>query len=141
MKIVLISCVKQKQSEPCKAVDMYISPLFRGGLRYAKLIGYDKLFILSAKYGLLKPEEKISPYNSTLKSKSENEKKLWSVNILNSLRKEGVDFEKDEIIILAGIEYRKYIISKFKNYKIPLKGLSLGNQLKYYNNVLHRKTS
>lgn len=31
--IVLLPCAKSKRSEPCKAIDMYISPLFKGGAK------------------------------------------------------------------------------------------------------------
>lgn len=135
MKIVLISCVKQKRQEPCRAIDMYISPLFRGGVKYAHKIKYDKLFILSAKYGLLEENDFILPYNETLKNKTEKEKKLWAYQILNSLKAKNISLNSDRFIILAGNEYRKYICKKIKNYDIPLKGLSLGNQLKFYKNI------
>ena len=131
MRIVLISCVKTKQDKPCKAVDMYISPLFRGMVSYAKKIGYHKLYILSAKYGLLKENDIISPYEATLKQKSEKEKKIWAINVLKALQRDGVDISKDEFIVLAGKEYRKYILQKIKNYRIPLEGMGLGKQLKY----------
>lgn len=135
MKIILISCVKSKMGHPCKAKDMYISPLFKGGYKYAKQMQPDRIYILSAKYGLLHEDDEIVPYNETLKEKTEHEKKVWSYHIIQNLIKENIDLERDEIIILAGVEYRKYIIQKMKNYKIPNKGLSLGKQLKKYSKL------
>lgn len=98
---------------------------------YAKSLMPDYIYILSAKYGLLEEEKIIYPYNETLKSKTEKEKKLWSYYIIQNLLKKGHDLDNDEFIILAGNEYRKYIIQKFKNYSIPLKGLTLFKQIQY----------
>ena len=58
------------------------------------------------------------------------EVKEWSNDIINQLKKV-IDLSNDEIIFLAGEKYRKYLIPIIKNYKIPLKGLSIGKQLKY----------
>ncbi|UZQ49968.1 DUF6884 domain-containing protein [Clostridium kluyveri] len=65
-KIVLISCVSKKLSYPAKAKDMYISQLFKLNFNYANFIKADNIFILSAKYGLLKLDKEIEPYNETL---------------------------------------------------------------------------
>lgn len=110
------------------AIDMYISQLFRGMVAYAKELGYDKLYILSAKYGLLKEDDMIEPYEATLKTKSEREKKMWAYNIIKSLKAEDIDLNNDEFIIFAGWEYRKYICQKLANYQIPLKNLRIGKQ-------------
>lgn len=135
MRIVLISCVKSKEGHPCKAKDMYISPLFKGGYNYAKQFQADRIYILSAKYGLLHEDDFIYPYNETLKDKNEHEKKIWSYKIIQSLIKDGCNLNQDEFIILAGIEYRKYIIQKFTHYKIPNEGLSLGQQISKYSKM------
>ena len=107
MKIALIGCVKKKANIPCEAKDMYISPLFKGCYRLAKKLEADRIYILSAKYGLIEENKRIKPYNETLNNKSEYERKVWSYNICQSLLEGGVNLEKDEFIILAGENYRK----------------------------------
>ena len=129
-KIVLISCVSKKLSKESKAQDLYISPLFRYNLEYAKSLKPDKIFILSAKYGLLNLDEEIEPYNKTLNEMNSNEIKEWANSVLNELSKVS-NIKEDEFIFLAGDKYRKYLISHMNNYKIPLKGLGIGKQLKY----------
>jgi len=132
-KIVLISCVSKKLPYKAKARDLYISPLFKMNLEFAKSLNPDKIFILSAKYGLIDLDKEIDPYNKTLNAMHSIEKKEWANNILCDLRK-FVDLDKDEFIFLAGENYRKYIIPYLKDYKIPLKGLSIGKQLQYLKN-------
>ena len=137
MKIVLISCVSKKHNYPCKAVEMYISPLFKGAYKYAKIINADKIFILSAKYGLLDEDTLITPYNETLNTKSDKEIRIWADNVLAELR-EKTNIEEDDFIFLAGAKYRKYLAQKLTNVEVPLMGLSIGKQLAFYkekNNV------
>lgn len=131
---VFISCVKSKQKTKAKAKDMYISPLFRYSLKYAlSLTSKNKVYILSAKYGLLRLDEVISPYELTLNTMSEREKKEWAYKVYLQMRKNELDFNEDTIF-LTGKNYRKYLITKFSNATAPLKNLGLGMQLNFYKN-------
>ena len=128
-KIGLISCASKKKSEKSKAKDLYISTLFKYNLKYMKTLNPDKTFILSAKYGLLELEKEIEPYNKTLNKMSSKEIKLWSDLVISQLKKES-NLNTDEFIFLAGEKYRKFLIPNMKNFIVPLKGLSIGKQLK-----------
>lgn len=127
-KVVLISCVKSKLNVPAKARDLYISDLFRSALQYAYYLKAEKIFVLSAKYGLLELDQVIAPYEMTLKNMGEPQKRAWAAGVINSLRQK-TDLNKDLFIILAGENYRKYLIPAMKNYQVPLEGLAFGQQL------------
>ena len=129
-KIVLISCVSKKLDRKSKSGDLYISPLFRYALKYTKSLNPDKIFILSAKYGLVGLDDEIEPYDLTLNKMKSDEIKIWANNVLKQLARES-DLNNDEFIFLAGENYRKYLLPNIKNYKIPLKGLGIGKQLKF----------
>jgi hypothetical protein len=134
MKIALISCTKLKHDFECKAQDMYLpSNLFSKAREYVENKGYDKWFILSAKYGLLDPNELIETYNVTLNNMKANEIKEWSVGVFDKL----IQHSPTHIDFYAGEKYRKYIIPllemKGVDYNIPLKGLGIGQQMQYYN--------
>lgn len=136
-RIVLISCVKTKLDHPAKAEDLYISDLFTKNLAYAKKLKPEYIFILSAKYGLLKLNDRIAPYEKTLNQMPVQERRAWSNAVISELRKY-VNLDQDEFVILAGEKYRKFLIPHFKKYKIPFEGLSFGNQLKALNDVLKK---
>ena len=68
-KIGLISCVSMKQNREADASNLYISPLFKKSKEYA-IDRLDKFYILSAKHGLLKPTDRIHPYELTLNNMS-----------------------------------------------------------------------
>ena len=129
-KIVLISCVSKKLNHKSKAKDLYVSPLFQKNLQYAKSLNPDKIFILSAKYGLLQLNEEVEPYDKTLNKMTSNEIKEWANSVIKRLQ-EVSDLYKDEFVFLAGNNYRKFLITHLKNYKIPMLGLSIGKQLKW----------
>jgi hypothetical protein len=84
---------------------------------------------LSAKYGLVSSEEVIEPYELTLNNMPTSEIKKWSKRVLDQLSSV-TDLKNDNFIILAGQNYRKYLIPHIKHYEIPLEGLGFGPQLR-----------
>lgn len=134
--IVFLSCVKSKRNHACSAQDMYTSSLFRKTFSYAKSLHPKKIFILSAKYGLLKLDDLIEPYEKTLNNMKSLEKRVWAGDVLSKLRQE-VDLQREHFVFLAGINYRTDLIPHIKHYDIPMEGLSFGRQLQW----LTEKTS
>ena len=133
-KIVLISCVSKKETEACKAKDMYLSPLFKMSWEYAKQFSPDKVFILSAKHHLLDPEQRIDPYNVTLYTFAAAERKAWAQRVLSGLEAAGLDLEHDEFVLLAGKKYYEYLLGEggIRNFTLPLHGHGgIGCILKY----------
>ena len=108
-KIILISCVSKKLNCKSKAQDLYISPLFKKSLIYAKSLNPDKIFILSAKYGLLSLTDEVEPYDKTLNKMTSNEIKEWANLVISHLQKVS-DLNKDEFVFLAGNKYRKFLL-------------------------------
>lgn len=125
--IALIGCVKSKAKTKCMAKDMYTSPLFKMSYRYAKTIT-DDVYILSAKYGLIKDTTVISPYEETLKAKTKHEKKIWAFKVIESLKE--ANLINEDILLLAGEDYSCYIRQKLNTIE-PLKGLKLGERLSW----------
>jgi hypothetical protein len=125
MKIALISCTSRKKSYKCQAKDLYSeSSRFQLAFSFAKLIA-DKIFILSAKYGLIPENMIIEPYNETLKDKSTQERRAWAEMVLNELRKVS-DLEHDEFIVLAGEVYHENLLPHMNHFWLPLKGKRRG---------------
>lgn len=104
MQIAFVSCTKKKKDYPCSAENMYsASTLFRKAFSCC-VDRYDQLYILSAKYGLLKPDEEIEPV----------QKWKWSEQVYEQLRNEMSEhdwiWEEVEFVFHAGKEYRKFLI-------------------------------
>lgn len=128
--IGLVACVKSKLETAAPARELYTSPLFRKSRAYI-LAHSDRWYILSAKYGLLDPNEVIHPYEMTLKTMPKRQKDIWAHQVLTKLL--NLTTPADTIIFLAGLEYRKGLIPALQHrgnsIQIPMEGIPFGNQL------------
>ena len=111
--VVLMSCVKSKRAERCRAGDMYTSALFQKMMAYAESLGPKRIFILSAKYGLLAPDDIIEPYELTLKKMKSAERRSWAQSVLAALR-QNCDLDADRFVFLAGVPYRENLVPHIK---------------------------
>jgi cytoplasmic iron level regulating protein YaaA (DUF328/UPF0246 family) len=132
--IVLVACVSKKHEMPMSARLLYCSPWFEKASAYADRIG-DEGYILSAKYGLVRPDQVIQPYNETLNTMSAQERRTWAKKVALDLQK--ILHSGDRVIFLAGIHYREYLIEPIKrsgcSIEIPMEGLRIGEQLGWLN--------
>ena len=74
--VILVGCVRTKRAAACAAAELFASPLFEGRRRYAVTQGLP-WYILSAKFGLLAPEDVIGPYDVYLADQSPAYRKVW----------------------------------------------------------------
>ncbi len=142
-RIVLISCTKSKnesaKERPLPAKDLYTGAIFKKAYQYAKQrLKPNKIYILSAKYGLLKPNQEVCYYNETLKDKSSQERRLWADKVLGQLKKEEHNLEQHEFIILAGQTYYSDLTGpansgKISRYETPYEGKRIGEILRFLN--------
>jgi cytoplasmic iron level regulating protein YaaA (DUF328/UPF0246 family) len=128
--IVLVSCVKSKRDHRCRAGDMYTSALFQKMMVYAQSLKPKQVYILSAKYGLLSPDEMIEPYELTLKTMKTAERRAWAQGVLSALRR-NCDLDADRFVFLAGDPYRQNLVPHIKHYSVPMEGLAFGKQLQW----------
>lgn len=129
-KIVFVSCVSKKLPRKARAEELYISPLFKLNLAYAKKLKPQKVFILSAKHGLLRLSDTVAPYDTTLNKMLDPERRKWGARVLKQLRGK-VDLQKDRFIFLAGGRYRKYLMPHMRHVEIPMIHLGIGKQLRF----------
>src|SRR5271157_2546230 len=100
--LVIIACSQRKNDEPAPAKDLYRGTLFRFAREYAETCGYDYR-ILSAKYGLLCPDDLIEPYNQRI-STSADVARLQQLVIPAA---SALLPQYDKIILIGGAMYRK----------------------------------
>lgn len=129
--IIFLSCTKKKANKSCMAKDMYRpSTWFRAAWDYAVSLKPDFIFILSAKYGLLSPDDQITPYEKTLISAKDAEIRKWSIMVARQIQAKGID-RTQHAVFLCGKNYRKYIKNLFHDNSAPLAHLGIGMQVKY----------
>lgn len=141
IKVGLIGCTSKKKNYFCKSEEMYSpSKYFQLRLEYCKKMNFDYIYILSAKYGLLKLDEYIYPYNLNLKNTSLKYRKNWEIKVYKSLLQLH-DPNNTIFYLLAGEEYTRFLNKKLKYTKNPVKGLGIGKQLKYYKEKITKLNS
>jgi len=138
--IVLISCVKQKQRGRCAAKDLYVSPWFKKAWAYAKAQHPDRIFILSAKHGLLDPEKYVCFYDEALPT-TKTPRQHWACSVLEMLKRTGVDLQGDRIIILAAKKYREFLECHLTNSEVPMRHKKIGEQLAWLKQQTEYPTS
>ena len=116
---------------------MYKSPLFMGARRYAET-RCQSWFILSAKYGLLKPNEKIDPYDESLHQMDDSERLEWSKRVQDRLSTM-ID-PTTNVIFLAGEKYRghlqKYFEQEGRLTRAPMSELGIGRQVAWLQKLI-----
>ena len=138
MSIYLLSCVGQKQTVPAPARVLYISTWFRKARRYADSTG-QPWFVLSAKYGLVHPDEVIPPYDLTLNTMPVADCRQWASRVLTQLAPHLDDV--GSVVLLAGQRYREFLAPSFRSsglvVSVPMEGLRIGEQLRWLTRMVH----
>lgn len=131
LTVVLVSCVSRKADRPLPACDLYRSTWFKYARRYAERYG-DRWFLLSAKYGLVRPDEVIYPYNQTIDDMNKQDRRQWAIEVERDICRR-VGSNRARIIFLAGKRYRVHLAQWLAlaghDVLSPLKCLGIGQQI------------
>jgi cytoplasmic iron level regulating protein YaaA (DUF328/UPF0246 family) len=130
--ISLVACVSQKQTTAQPAKDLYTSDWFRKASTYARQ-NSDAWYILSAKYGLVAPNQIIDPYDETLNRMPAAARRAWAQRVIHDLQSHLQ--VGDRVIFLAGLKYRQNLVAPLREMgctvEIPMQGLRIGEQLRW----------
>lgn len=135
--ICLVQCVSQKNPKRALARDLYVSHWFRLARRYVETIGCP-WFILSAKHGLVAPDQILAPYEQTLNTMAIADRRAWACSVETQMEEQLGRLQMpsgDRIVILAGLRYREFLMDylrrRFSSVEVPMEGLRIGEQLSW----------
>jgi len=135
--IGLIACCSRKLRTPARARDLYQSPLFRLSRTYVEQ-RCEQWVILSAKHGLVFPDEVVEPYDQAL---ADLDRLAWVAWCL-STRQQIVDRldTQGPFLVLAGARYQGAVTDL--PVVDPLQGLPIGKQLAFLKQAvqMHRSS-
>jgi hypothetical protein len=134
--LILVGCVKEKLLGRHPARELYTSALFAGRRRRAESTGCP-WFVLSAKHGLVGPDEPIETYDVELSTQAAAVRRQWSDNVLAAIRRRFGEVRGKHIEFHAGAAYRdnglvQGLRSQGAHVLVPLEGLTFGEQLAHY---------
>ena len=139
--ICLVACTSKKALYPTTAEKLYKSPLFLGAKKFAES-RCDKWFILSAKYGLLLPDEQVVPYDESLHQMEESAELVWAKRVHDRLSTM-ID-PSASIVFLAGEKYRshlqKYFEQEGRKISAPMSELGIGRQVSWLQKLIEEKS-
>ena len=135
--VICLSCGKTKRGRTAAAKDMYVSALFTKMMAYAESLHPKKIYILSAKHGLLNLDDVIDPYEQALNNMPTRARAAWAEGVLNKMSQE-VDLKNDNFVFLAGMPYRENLVPHIHHYSVPMEGLTFGRQLQWLTGQLRR---
>jgi len=128
--IYLVACVAKKLDREAPAADLYQSDWFRKARAYVRMQG-EPWYILSAKHGLVAPDDLVAPYEQTLNTMGAKERRAWAKPVMRSV----LQLAPAKVIILAGRKYRDDLIAPLRGEGIevvvPMEGLGIGEQLQW----------
>ena len=129
MRIGLVGCGKSKLDHSAPARELYTGPLFRAALRYAEAT-CDRVFVLSAKHGLLDLDTVIEPYDLRLKDLSPDELLSWGDAVSSAVM--ALTGTPTEIIVLAGRDYSEALpLADGWTLTEPMFGMQVGERLRW----------
>ncbi len=145
-KVGLVACCGEKLPHKDKARNLYQSDLFKKASAYAEKM-YHEWFILSAKYGLVHPDDMIEPYDQTLKRMNADATLRWGYLVQEQLAerpKSGTVREPSGrnallyyalFFMHAGADYCEPL-EQYVPMDYPMKGMGIGKQLAFYKQAL-----
>lgn len=131
--LALISCTKKKADHPCPAAELYRPSTFFGMAYEVARHHAGTTMILSAKYGLVRPEQILAPYEQTLADASRVERQRWAQSVHAQLRAVPEYQAATTVVWFAGESYRGELLPRVqhdgKECIVPMEGLAQGEQL------------
>jgi hypothetical protein len=128
--VFLVSCVSEKHGRAMPARDLYCSAWFQKARAFVEKKDAE-WFIISAKYGLVRADQVIEPYDETLNEKTIEERREWSRKVAQELRPRCP--AGTSVVFLAGEKYREFLAPALRNLgcnvEVPMEGLAIGEQL------------
>jgi hypothetical protein len=138
--LIITSCTKNKldipDDESVAAKDLYLGTMFGKVKKYSAAMKYEYM-IISAKYGLLSPDEKIKTYNKVLSKKSDAD----AIRDQVEERLTPILGNYDKILVIAGKNYREVLKGVIDERFYILKKGGIGEMIHVLNDSLPKKDS
>jgi hypothetical protein len=135
--LCLVGCCKTKLRRAAPAKELYCSALFRLCREWAERHA-DAWAILSARYGVVRPDEVIEPYDATVADRrpfggpplSPGDYSTWLYSHVQVWRcRYATRRETPRLVVLAGKEYWQCLVEHGLEVVTPLDGLGIGERI------------
>lgn len=139
---MLIGCGKAKSAAPCAARDLYTGSLFAKRRAYAEASPHH-WWIVSAKLGLVCPDQVVQPYDLTMSGLSPLDRSAWALSVARELldvTPDGADLRSACVEIHAGADYAENLRDVLRAVGLsvdwPVEGMEIGEQMRWYSEAI-----
>lgn len=130
--VCFVSCVKGKRDHAAPAKDLYRSTYFTESKTYA-MRRFPRWYILSARHGLVEPDQVIAPYELTLNTMPVGERRQWADRVLADILARTAP--TDALTFLTGTRYHELLVGPLRErgytVHLPMQGLRFGEKLRW----------
>lgn len=142
LDVGLVACGKSKLDGAAPAKDLYTGNLYSAASTYAEA-KYDAWYILSARHGLLHPNQIVEPYDERMQDKTGDQLHHWCNRVDSHFRGWACGYglwshrgNSITVWLHAGVAYRAPLTAMWSGLswrlEEPLAGLGIGEQLAWY---------
>lgn len=138
MRYYLVGCGKAKRAEQSAARELYVGNLFRAARAYVEAQeSRPWWWVLSARHGLVKPDQRLEPYEQTMPTTVTGQRR-WASVVLTQLEQQlgRAALAEAELVLLAGSRYTDGLRGLLEACGVavlePLRGLELGERLSWF---------
>lgn len=103
-RLLILACSKSKNTDSMKALDLYNGPAFRMVRKYLLTSNHLDVRVLSAKYGLIRSDTIITPYDLKLNEERASELMGLTRSKINNIMK-----QYDDVFVFGGKLYQEVI--------------------------------
>ena len=130
--VAIIPCTNQKSDIPGPAREVWIGAHFQLVLAHAEIF-YDRIYVMSYKYGLITPEYHIEPYDIDIRTANAGDKLRWWAKMKGHIA-ELARTEPLLVSLYTGSVERERIIREFikndvKQILVPFDGATVGRRM------------
>lgn len=123
--VILVGGGKDQLSEPAAARDLYVSPQFARRRARAEASGVP-WFVVSGRWGLLDPDDVLSPYTFSLAEQSVNYQRAWGRFVAEQLCVVSSVGRGDVVEICAGAAYAAALTAPIEFLGAKVRRVSVG---------------
>lgn len=132
--LAIIPCTGQKHPDlkTARADEIWIGPHFQLTLAYAEMF-FDRIMIMSFKYGLITPETVIDTYDIDMKDQPIRERIRWWYLLKEQINKLGAEDPPELVGLFTGLFERERVMREFvksgvDQIVVPWEGLGIGQR-------------
>jgi len=131
----LVGCGRTKAASEQPAKDLYLGTLFKWARAYAETF-CDEWVILSARHGVLLPDELVEPYEQSISSMRLTEREAWGERAASYLNQSYRGL-RVRYVGLAGWEYLRHLRLQAPIDE-PLSGKGIGERTKFLRDAVRQ---